>query len=78
MIGMAGNRNTYEYADQRGLSVSSMEGVVSARPTYVCVKCQRTFKDYRGMKRMGSGLGYCPDHAPAPKPSGEAAPCETA
>jgi rubrerythrin len=37
------------------------EGVVLSRATLICRRCQNTFRQYKGMKKMGtSNIGVCP------------------
>lgn len=35
------------------------DGVYKSTPTYLCVRCQRTFVHWKGMKRVGQGMGTC-------------------
>lgn len=41
------------------------EGVSqAAKASYVCAKCQQTFRWYKGVKTLGNGIGLCEVHNP--------------
>lgn len=41
------------------------EGVYpTTKPSYICAKCQQTFKWYKGVKVLGGGIGLCTEHNP--------------
>jgi len=41
------------------------EGVSEAtKPSYICARCQQTFKWYKGVKVIGRGIALCPEHNP--------------
>lgn len=45
------------------------EGVQFSRATLICRYCQETFRQYKGMKRMGtSNIGICPQCEAIRKP----------
>lgn len=50
-------------------------GVPLNKATFLCVKCNKTFVQFKGMKRRGStGLGWCQEHTPQPKAGVDQAP----
>jgi hypothetical protein len=35
---------------------------MAQRPTCICRTCGTEFREYKGMRRVGSGIGYCQEH----------------
>ncbi len=59
---LLGNKNAYGSIYTRAKPGAGVP--LKATPVYICRTCMCEFYTYAGMVRVGSGIGYCPDHDP--------------